>query len=79
VSQGGSTGTEVGGGTSRAWWKAAQLTVEVRRRWGGEEAPGRRCSPMRLPVRWSPAEGGGPAARDKAQRGEVRLKFKEGT
>jgi hypothetical protein len=29
-------------------------------------------------MRWSSAEGGSPTARDKAQRGEVRFKFKEG-
>jgi hypothetical protein len=29
-------------------------------------------------VQWSLAEGGGPASQDEPQRGEARLKFKEG-
>jgi hypothetical protein len=29
-------------------------------------------------MQWSLAEGGSPAAQDKPQRGEARLKFKEG-
>jgi hypothetical protein len=52
--------------------------VEVQCWWGRGEALGRRRSSARHHVRWSSAEGGSPAAQDEAQRGEARLKFKDG-